>query len=85
MEAVPYHNNYQLKNLTDCDPLTFWAPDENKACIITLDLGAERQFSLLQLQENYRNGQRVEEFTLEALIGQDWQEIARGSTIGYKR
>lgn len=84
-EPVPHQKNDRLQTLTDGDPLTYWSPDENTACSVTLDLGTERRFTLLQLQENYRNGQRVEEFTLEALIGQEWQEIARGTSIGYKR
>lgn len=30
-------------------------------------------------------GQRVEEFRVEAYINGDWQEVANGTTIGYKR
>ncbi|NLN95654.1 MAG: hypothetical protein GX128_05740 [Bacteroidales bacterium] len=29
-------------------------------------------------------GQRVEEFRVEAYINGDWQEVANGTTIGYK-
>lgn len=30
-------------------------------------------------------GQRVKAFTLEAFVGDEWQVVATGSTIGYKR
>jgi alpha-L-fucosidase len=37
------------------------------------------------LQENFRNGQRVEEFAVEAWKNGIWEEIVKGTTIGYKR
>jgi alpha-L-fucosidase len=49
------------------------------------DLGEEMTFDCLMLQENVRNGQRVEEFCLEALTGGEYREVCRGTTIGYKR
>ena len=37
------------------------------------------------LQEQIRTGQRVESFVLEVPDGQGWREVARATTIGYKR
>jgi alpha-L-fucosidase len=37
------------------------------------------------LQEDIRTGQRVESFALDAWDGKEWKEIARGTTVGYKR
>lgn len=37
------------------------------------------------MQEYIRLGQRVKAFTLEAFVGDEWQVVATGSTIGYKR
>jgi alpha-L-fucosidase len=37
------------------------------------------------LQEQIEKGQRVESFMVEALIDNEWQCIAQGTTIGYKR
>ena len=37
------------------------------------------------IQEYIALGQRVREFVIEAYDGNDWQEIASGTTIGYKR
>ena len=55
--------------------------------------GTSREFNVtpgepintLLLQENIRKGQRVEEFTVEAWINDQWKELAKGTTIGYKR
>lgn len=37
------------------------------------------------VEEEIRKGQRVEEFTVEGWIDGDWQELGKGTTIGYKR
>ena len=42
-------------------------------------------FDRAMLQEDFRHGQRVESFILESFNGNGWKEIARGTTIGYKR
>lgn len=39
----------------------------------------------LMLQENIAEGQRIEEFTVEASINGVWETIAEGTTVGYKR
>ena len=50
-----------------------------------IDLGEKKEFDRLLLQENIRNGQRIEEFSLEYFDGENWLEVTKGSTIGYKR
>jgi alpha-L-fucosidase len=37
------------------------------------------------VQEHIAEGQRVERYRIEAWDGKDWQVIARGTTIGYKK
>ncbi len=37
------------------------------------------------LQEYIKLGQRVKAFTIEAWVDDAWQEVAYGTTIGYKR
>lgn len=39
----------------------------------------------LLVQEDIAQGQRVEDFLVEAYINGDWQYVAEGTTIGYKR
>ncbi|MEI7896867.1 MAG: alpha-L-fucosidase [bacterium] len=52
---------------------------------IQLDMPHPVLFDRAMIQENFRNGQRVEAFVLEAKDGSTWKEIIRGTTIGYKR
>jgi alpha-L-fucosidase len=40
---------------------------------------------VIELKEDIRKGQRVEAFRVEASLHGKWQEIASGTTIGYKR
>ena len=37
------------------------------------------------LQENIALGQRVEKFHIAAMIDGEWEQVAKGTTIGYKR
>lgn len=45
----------------------------------------ESAVNIFLVQEDIRRGQRVEAFTLEALLDGKWEEVAKGTTIGYKR
>ena len=42
-------------------------------------------FNVFMVGEDIRKGQRVEEFTVEAYQNGEWKELAKGTTIGYKR
>jgi alpha-L-fucosidase len=48
-------------------------------------LGAPRTFNVAVLGEDLTAGQRVESFAVDAWDGERWKEIARGTTIGWKR
>lgn len=39
----------------------------------------------IMLQEDIRQGQRVESFSVEGLINDKWEKLTGGTTIGYKR
>lgn len=55
--------------------------------------GANKEYSLIpsaeinvvEVQEDITKGQRVEGFTVEALINGEWKLLAEGTTVGYKR
>lgn len=51
----------------------------------TYDLQPDAVFNTIMLQEDIAKGQRVEEFTVEAFVDNTWKEIAKGTTIGYKK
>jgi alpha-L-fucosidase len=49
------------------------------------DVERGKMINTLLLQEDIEQGQRVERFTVDALIDGTWQRLAEGTTIGYKR
>ena len=52
---------------------------------VTLDVKKGDKVNTIMVQEDIAKGQRVESFKTELLIGGQWVEIGRGTTIGYKR
>ncbi|OPZ97703.1 MAG: F5/8 type C domain protein [Planctomycetes bacterium ADurb.Bin412] len=80
------HAAYAAANTVDGDHYTYWmADDGTEATALEYDLGGEKTFNRVVLQEFVRRGQRVEEFAVEVWDGQEWVEAAHGTTIGYKR
>jgi alpha-L-fucosidase len=65
---------------------TYWAADDNvtKASLV-MDLGKPTLLNRFLVQEYIRLGQRVKAFTVEALVDRNWKEVAKATTIGYKR
>jgi alpha-L-fucosidase len=70
----------------DDDPESFWATNDNtKDATLTLRFAKPTTFNRFLIQEPIQLGQRVKSFTLEAKIQGSWKEIAKETTIGYKR
>lgn len=79
-------SKYDGNQVTDGNTETYWATDDGVTSgSLTLDLGGETEFNRVVLQEYIRLGQRVDSFTVEAKVGEEWKTIANETTIGYKR
>lgn len=77
---------YEGINLTDGDSETYWATNDGVTqASATLDLGKPTAINRFLVQEYIRLGQRVESFMVEAMVNGQWQAVANGTTIGYKR
>lgn len=65
---------------------TYWATDDDvTTASLTIDLGKPTTFNRFLVQEYIRLGQRVKAFTVEALVDGTWKQVAKATTIGYKR
>ncbi len=65
---------------------TYWTTDDHvKTAALTIDFGLPTPFNRFLVQEYIRLGQRVKAFTIEAQVDGNWQELAKATTIGYKR
>jgi len=77
---------YGADKVIDGKKDTYWTTDDNvfKASL-TIDFGKPTLFNRFLVQEYIRLGQRVKGFTLEAFVDGNWKEVAKATTIGYKR
>ena len=65
---------------------TYWATDDGVVkASLTIDLGKPTTFNRFLVQEYIRLGQRIKAFTIEVLVDGTWKEVAKATTIGYKR
>jgi alpha-L-fucosidase len=65
---------------------TYWATDDGITnASLTIDFPKPTIFNRFLVQEYIRLGQRVKAFTVEAFVDGAWKEVAKATTIGYKR
>lgn len=77
---------FGANNAIDTDKNTFWATDDDVTTAASLTMiSRPTRFNRFMAQEYIRLGQRVKAFTVEAFVNGQWEEIAKATTIGYKR
>ncbi|HTJ51982.1 MAG TPA: discoidin domain-containing protein, partial [Cyclobacteriaceae bacterium] len=77
---------FTAENSIDNNTDTYWATDDNiTTASLIIDFEKPTSFNRFLVQEYIRLGQRVKSFSIEALINGTWKELAKGTTIGYKR
>lgn len=65
---------------------TYWATDDKVTnASLTINFGKPVTFNRFMAQEYIRLGQRVKAFKVEAMVNGEWKELAKATTIGYKR
>jgi len=77
---------FDASKAIDGNKNTYWATDDSiTKASLTIDFGKPTLFNRFLVQENIRLGQRVKAFTVEVLTNGAWKELAKATTIGYKR
>ncbi len=78
--------DYAASNLTDGNKESYWATDDRILnAKVEIDLGKEETVKYVLLQEYIKLGQRIKSFKVEVWKGDQWEKVAEGTTIGYKR
>lgn len=78
--------SFNAGKVTDNDNNTYWgAPDTVQQGTLTFKFEQPVSINRILIQEPITLGQRVKQFSVEALINGNWETIARETTIGYKR
>ncbi|WP_218918580.1 alpha-L-fucosidase [Flectobacillus major] len=70
----------------DVSTESYWTTDDKvKSASLTFNFAKPTTFNRFLIQEYIKLGQRVKSFTLEAFVNNQWEEVAKETTIGYKR
>ncbi|MGL5243557.1 MAG: discoidin domain-containing protein, partial [Sarcina sp.] len=65
---------------------TYWAPNNGATTgSFEINLGEEKEFDVINIQEYIPLGQRVAQFNVEVEKNGEWKEVFKGKTIGHKR
>lgn len=87
--ASNYRGNapaYAAGNATDNSNETYWATDDGvTTASLEINTGKMQTIKYVMLQEYIKLGQRVKSFNVEVWADNAWQQVATGTTIGYKR
>jgi alpha-L-fucosidase len=79
-------SGYDAVQVLDGDYETYWTTSDGViSASLELDFGQETKFNRILLQEYTPLGQRQKAFSLEKEVNGNWEKIAEGTTIGYKR
>ena len=77
---------FDAKKAIDADIETYWTTDDLiKTGALTLSFDKPTSFNRFLVQEYIRLGQRVKSFTVEVFENGQWKQVAKETTIGYKR
>jgi len=89
--ASSYRNNaaaFKPENVLDGDYDTYWTMDDGQTTgTIEVDLGGDKYFDVVSIQEYIPLGQRISRYTVDVFAGGAWQPfgiINACQTIGYK-
>lgn len=80
------HSKFSPQNTVDQDPKTYWATEDDiLPADLEVDLVREETFDRIVIQEPIEFGQRISQFEIDIFDSQQWKNIFKGTTIGYKR
>jgi alpha-L-fucosidase len=76
---------YEPSNVNDGKPDTYWATsDAEKTGELVISFGKETEVNRILLQEYIPLGQRVQEYSVDAMVSGKWTRLVSGTTIGHK-
>ena len=77
---------YGTANLTDGDRYSYWATDDDiHQATVNLSFKQPVRFSLIQLRENIKLGQRIDSVAVDAFKDGRWVRLAKATSIGANR
>jgi alpha-L-fucosidase len=82
----PQATTFAAGNVLDGDAATYWTTDDDiTSADVEVDFGGEVTFNVVSAGEFIKLGQRIKSCTVEAFQAGKWRQVAKGTTVGYKR
>lgn len=80
-------STYGAQRVLEDGIISYWAPDKAQSdWTLFFDFQEDVTFNVLLIQEPIHMGQRVTEFHFDFVNEEgEWEEVTRGTTVGYKR
>jgi alpha-L-fucosidase len=89
VKAVSHRGNldlYSASNVNDGNKETYWATDDAiRKGSVRFTFREKQKIQYIVIQEYIPLGQRVKSFDIEVRQSGRWQQISKGTTIGFKR
>lgn len=85
VQAASNHSIYKPQLLIDGKADTYWISKTKDGSWVELEFDSPVEFNRLVLQEGIELGQRIKEFVVDVWQDDQYKEIARHTTIGFKR
>lgn len=78
--------DFKLWHILDKNLATFWAAEDGATSVdLTIELKQPTRFDVIELGEFIPLGQRIESFGIGIWENGNWRQIARGTSVGYKK
>lgn len=79
-------DGFPTKNLTDGDRYSYWATADHVATNeVVIDFKQVKSFNIVQLRENIKLGQRINQVNIAVWIDNQWHPIAEVGSVGANR
>lgn len=85
LTAAPGVPGHGIDRIRSEDESCYLPACEGEPVCITIEWPEEITFRRIVLMEQIALSQRVERYAVDALVNGQWQEVAAGKVIGYKR
>jgi alpha-L-fucosidase len=79
-------SEHAIENTIDGNYDTYWTvPDGLTSTSIIYSFEEQLEIDTVVLQEYIKDGQRIEEFSIDVMNSGQWVQVAHGLTVGYKK
>ncbi|CAM4407092.1 alpha-L-fucosidase [Pedobacter westerhofensis] len=80
------NQKFGVANLTDADRYSYWATNDNvHTATIDLEFTKPTEFTILQLRENIKLGQRIDSIKVDIYKDKKWEKLTSATSIGANR